>query len=473
MERTKTMGLSHQAARIARFWRSALLIFLLSLGVSAGLTSLQTPVYTAASTMYITVGAGESAGELSDGASYAEDQVSSYMRLALTEEVLAPVLERLDLNLTPAELAEQLVVSSPDATTMIEVSANSEDPKEAMRLSHEVAVSLIDTILDLSPKEARKSGIVNATLVTDATLPLYPSSPRPVVNLAVAAAIGLFLGLAQGLARSYFDTRVRGVEDLESLSTVPILGEVRRLDAGRARGSVRARNEWAYRESIRKLRTNFGFVDLGGSRRRSTVITSALSGEGKTSVAVNLAWSLTAAGHSVLLIDADLRQPQIASRLSVDSELGLCEILMNRGKLSDFVVRMYPHRLNVLAAGSLPPNPAELLGSVAWSHLLSEAERSYDYVLVDSPPLLPVSDAVIMAARAGGAILVARSGKVRVPQFKSALQALQNASVTPLGFVLNAVKPSGAREYAYYMEPVRRQQGRRRLRRSGGSRADG
>lgn len=444
------MELQQYLRIIRRYWRSSLAVVLACVAAAAGFTLLQSPTYTSTSSIFLTVESGESAGELSQGATYAERTVASYVNVATTALVLQPVIDELGLDTTPRGLANDLTVSAPSATSIIDVTANAGDPNEAAQLSSAVTRSLLSAVDELSPPTPEGSQLVSATIIDDALVPTGPSSPRPTINLALGGLLGLLLAFGQAILRSVLDTRMRTVDDVERITDVPILATIGHSDDAPGRAAALTGTQWANAEAYRRLRTNIGFVSLGGERRSSIVITSSVAGEGKTETAVNLARVLAQAGESVLLIDADLRRPQVATRMQLDSELGLSDVLTGRGRLSDLTIDVIPNLLTVLPAGTVPPNPSELLGSDAMAHLLATVERDYDYVLFDTPPLLPVTDAVILASRAGGAILVGRAGTVRRPQLESAFETLEAGEVTTLGLVLNDVDISDHKEYGGY-----------------------
>lgn len=443
-----------QYLRVLRdYWRSGLATLLACVALAAAFTLLQNPTYAASSSVFLTVESGGTAGELSQGATYAERQVKSFVSVATTAIVLDPVIDELGLKTTPSGLAKRLTVTSPTATSVIKVSALDGTPEGAAKLSDAVAESLLAAVSELSPPGPDGTKLVSATIIDRALVPTSPASPQPSRNLALGVLLGLLLGFGQALLRSTLDTRLRTADDLQRLSDAPVLATIGRTEAVAERAAALEGQHWANAEAYRRLRTNVGFVGLGGERRSSIVITSALTGEGKTETAVNLAKVLAQAGESVLLIDADLRRPMVAKRLGLDNELGLSDVLTGRGSLQSLTVDVAPY-LSVLAAGTVPPNPSELLGSEAMAHLLATVERQYDYVLFDSPPLLPVTDAVVLAAQTGGAIVVARSGLVRRQQFEGALELLNAGDVTLLGVVLNDV-PAGADgayggAYSYY-----------------------
>lgn len=447
LEQGRLMEFQQYLRIVQRYWRSTLATLFLCIAVAAGFTLLQSPTYTASSSVFLTVESGESAGELSQGATYTERQVRSYLTVATTATVLQPVIDELGLDTIPSQLASQLTVTSPASTSIINVSADAGSPGEAADIANAVSVSLLDAVEELSPASADGTRLVVASVIEEAQPPARPSSPRPTINLALGALIGLALGLGQGILRSVLDTRLRTTKDLESVTDAPVLAVVGRIDAAADRAAANDGAQWASAEAYRRLRTNVSFVGLGGERRPSIVVTSSVAAEGKTETVVNLARVLAQAGESVLLIDADLRRPQVAARMRIDSELGLSDVLTGRGALHELIIDVAPGYLAVLPAGTIPPNPSELLGSEAMAHLLATVERQYDYILFDAPPLLPVTDSVVLASQAGGAIVVARSERVRRPQLESAIELLNAGDVTLLGVVLNDV--AGSRDGSY------------------------
>lgn len=440
----------HQYLRVLRhYWRSTLGVLLLCVVAAAAVTMLQTRVYSATSSIFLTVESGGSAGELSQGAAYAERTVASYVSVATTAIVLEPVIEELELDTTPAELADHLTISSPPDTSILNVAARDESAWQAARISNGVAASLLDAVTELAPSGPDGARLVSATVIDEAQAPEHPFTPRPASNLVLGAVFGAFLGFGQALLRSSLDTKVRTQEDVEKVTEVPLLAAVGRNVPTRTRAAGAAGERWASAEAYRRLRTNVGFLGLGGERKRSMVITSSLAGEGKTETAVNLARVLAHAGESVLLVDADLRRPMIAQRMRLDAELGLVDVLTGRGSLADLQMEVLPG-LSVLAAGAVPPNPSELLGSAAMTHLVEEAERLFDYVLFDSPPMLPVTDALVLASRTGGVIVVTRSGRVRRSELGATLSTLAASDVPALGIVLNDAPATAASAVAGY-----------------------
>lgn len=446
------MELQQYLQILRRYWRSTLATLLACIVLAASYTLLQTPTYTATSSVFLTVESGGTAGELSQGATYAERTVTSYVKVATTAVVLQPVIDELSLDLTPERLARKLTVTSPASTQIITVTASDDSPTQSAALSNAVAQKLLAAVDELAPAGPDGARLVSATIIDSAAAPASPASPRPTVNLALGGLLGLLLGAGQAILRSTLDTRIRTSDDVEDVTDAPILASIGRIEINAQRAGAPGDANWANAEAYRRLRTNVGFVSLGGERRASIVVTSSVSDEGKTQTAINLARVLAHAGDSVLLVDADLRRPQVARRIGLDGDLGLSDVLTGHATLDELTIDIGPDHLAVLPAGAVPPNPSELLGSRAMAQLIEAAERKYDYVLFDTPPLLPVTDAVVLAAQTGGAIVVARSGIVRKPLLERALEILDAGDVTMLGVVLNDVVHDESSPYGSYYE---------------------
>ena len=179
------------------------------------------------------------------------------------------------------------------------------------------------------------------------------------------------------------------------------------------------------------------------------MITSSLPGEGKTTTSTNLAISLSQLGTKVLLVDGDLRRPKVSEYLGIEGAVGLTDVLVGRAELEDVVQQWGTTGLAVLPAGQIPPNPSELLGSKAMIELIKRCESEYDLVIFDSAPLLPVTDAAILARVTGGAILVAAAGQTHKNQFLGGLKNLINVDAPVLGVIITMLPTKGADSYGY------------------------
>jgi capsular exopolysaccharide synthesis family protein len=201
-------------------------------------------------------------------------------------------------------------------------------------------------------------------------------------------------------------------------------------------------------EAIRRLRTNLQFVGAG-TQSKSLVVTSSVPGEGKSTTAINLAVSLADAGSRVILVDADLRRPSVADYLGVEGRAGLTTVLIGRADLEDVIQPWRDSGLHILPSGQVPPNPSELLGSTVMVDLLAKLEADYDVVLLDTPPLLPVTDATILTKLVGGAVVVVGADRIHKAQLAEALETLEIAGAQLHGLVLNKIARRDANPYVY------------------------
>jgi capsular exopolysaccharide synthesis family protein len=285
--------------------------------------------------------------------------------------------------------------------------------------------------------------------VKQADVPSVPVSPNVPVNVALGLLVGLALGIGIAVLRETLDNRVRTELDVEKISDKPVVGGIA-YDAKAAERplivQVDPRSPRA--ESFRTLRTNLQFLDIG-SGARTFVMTSSMQSEGKSTTVANLAIALDSAGFRVILIDADLRRPRVAEYMDVEGNAGLTDVLIGRADLEDVAHPWGRGKLVVLPAGPIPPNPSELLGSRAMQDLIERLEQQFDYVLFDAPPLLPVTDAAILAKKASGAIIAVASGQTHKGQLAAAIASLENVGAPISGFVITKMPVKGPGAYGY------------------------
>jgi capsular exopolysaccharide synthesis family protein len=433
---------------LRRRWLGVLIIALTALALASVVTLVMPKKYTATTRLFIAV-AGESVSDLAQGSNFAEKQMASYAEVATSPRVLAPVTYQLGLRTTPKELAESVEASVPADTVILEIAATDPDPARAAQIANAVGQELAKAAGDLSPQKQDGTKPVQATTIAAAVMPGQPSSPKIPQNLGIGMILGLLLGIGLAVMRHVLDTRVRTEDDVRSLTDSPVLGVVAYdQDVPSHPLILRDRPQAAPSEAVRRLRTNLQFIDFA-NRPKSIVISSSIQNEGKSTIAINLAVSLADAGNRVILVDADLRRPSIAEHVGIEGEVGLTTVLIGRADVKDVVQPLGTSSLDLLPAGQIPPNPSELLGSAAMASLLERLSASYDMVLLDSAPLLPVTDAVVLSKLAGGALLVVGADRTHRPQLRQSLDSLDTAGVHLFGLVMNKIARREAAAYAY------------------------
>lgn len=445
------MELRDYVAVLRKYWIGIVCVTLLGLVIAAGVTLVTPPTYTAKTAVFISVRGGDSASELLQGANYATNQVRSYAQVATTPTVLQPVIDKLGLQTTPALLAENVTASIPTNTAIVEVSVTDRDAELSARIAQATSEQLVATVDQLSPADATGKRAVAATIVTPATVPLEKTTPRTSLNLAVGLLAGLFLGFGQAVLRNTLDRSIRTEEDVARATDHSVIAKIPFDPDAAEHPLVMFTDPHSLRaEAYRKLRTNLRFLDVAkGTENNSFVVTSSIAGEGKSTTSINLASTLAEGGEKVLLIDADLRRSTVAKYLNIEASVGLTTVLIGRATLEDVLQPIGSGTFHVVAAGEIPPNPAELLASDAMKRLLKEATGRYDTVLLDAAPLLPVTDAAILSTLTGGALIVAGSGVVTVPELEDSVATLDQVNGTTLGIVLNKAKVGNSDGYYY------------------------
>ncbi|GAA5159567.1 polysaccharide biosynthesis tyrosine autokinase [Ornithinimicrobium tianjinense] len=425
-------------------WRIVVATMLVVIAATAWLTLQIRPVYQSHSQVYLLANnQSESANVYNMPAA----ELETIIRVVTSPIVLDPVRE--ELGLEPGTMLDVSATRFGD-TPLLDVTVRAHDAQVAAQAATAVPQQLAAVARDFSPMLQLSGTAVSAQVVEPAAVPSAPVEPDVTRNLALAALAGLMLGIGFALARQALDQRVRETRDLEALSDRPVLASipVRRNDDAHAI-YLELDPFGPQAEAVRQLRTNMMFVDVT-TGKHSFVISSTLPGEGKTTTAINLALAMSDAGTKVLLIDADLRHPSIATNLGLEGAVGLTTVLLGDADVEDVTQRWGGTNLHVLTAGEVPPNPSELLGSTKMHALFEELTEKYDFILVDAPPVLPVTDAMVIEKLTGGLLMVVASGETRKRHVQEALRVLSTTESHVAGFVLTKAPAKPAAYYSYY-----------------------
>ncbi|WP_129337838.1 polysaccharide biosynthesis tyrosine autokinase [Cellulomonas endophytica] len=443
------MELQDYVALLRRRWVSVLAVAAVAVAAALAATLLVTPVYEARSQVFVSTRGGGSTSDLLQGSSFTQNRVTSYADLVTSPRVLVPVIEALGLDTTPDELAESITAASPVDTVLITITVEDPDAARAADIANATATSLATEVTVLEKPEDGASP-VQVSVVRPASPAEGPASPDALLNLALGLLLGLAAGVGVAVLRELLDNRVRDEADVARVTSSSVIGTVHHDDRAGDQPLVVHTDPQDHRsEAFRRLRTNLQFLDLDDAQR-TIVVTSSLPGEGKSTTSINLALALADAGSRVLLVDADLRRPSVASYMGLEGQVGLTTVLIGRAELDDVVQPWGTGALHVLPSGQVPPNPSELLGSRAMATFLEEAAQRYDVVLVDTAPLLPVTDAAILARLTGGALVVVGAERLHRQQLAQSLGALEAVNARVLGLVLNQVARRTTGGYAYY-----------------------
>ncbi len=293
--------------------------------------------------------------------------------------------------------------------------------------------------------------------ILDGAAPSYRIGTTVRQKVILGAMVGFLLGLAAAFFLEYLDQTVKSASDIERILGVPVLGMIpddaklfERVNGTRALVTVdRLEADDPAVESYRALRTNVTFVSAE-KPVQFIAVTSPGPREGKSTTATNLAMTLAQNGQRTLLIDGDLRRPQVHKAFGLVQDPGLTNLLIGQADLREAIRPEVVAHLDFIPSGAIPPNPSELLGSDAMRSLITNLRRDYEYIVVDTPPTLPVTDASIVATNADATILVIRSGDTEEHAAESALRQLQRVRARVAGAVLNGVSEKRDRKYTYY-----------------------
>lgn len=434
------MTIAQFVQALRKSWVAVVALTILGVLVGVTITFLQKPTYVANAQLFVSAAAPtKSATDLNQGGTFVQDEVKSFSEIITSPEVLEPVAAHLKLTMSTRDLASKVGVTVPLDTVLIDLNVKDTSPSRARDVTNEIARQSTVIMQALLTPQGKNISLVRVSVTQWATTPLTPVTPRKKLNLALGLLAGLVLGCCVAVARESMDRTVGGRYPADEIANAPILGAISETPGMVKEPLVTHDPGSPYAESFRQLRTNIRSLSLHYPVR-SLVVTSSVTGEGKTAIATNLAIALAQGGRDVVLIDADLRNPGIADLLGLPPEIGLSSVLAGDVSL-DGTLR--PWRANlplrVLTSGPLPPNPSEVVGTARMAELIRDLVRTGATVILDTPPLLPVTDAAVLADVTDGALLVTRFRSTRVDELSVGASALRAAGATLLGVVLNRV----------------------------------
>lgn len=424
-----------------------------------------TPLYEASAMFYVNNGSislGDTSVSISSGdITASKSLVDTYIVILQTRQTLDTVKEETGLSYSYSQLKDMIKAEAVNETEIFRVVVTSPSPEEAERIAN--------TIADVLP--VRISTIVEGTsskVVDAAVVPSQPSSPSYANNTVLGFLLGLVLCVGIIVLRELFNVSVRGEEDISQVCHHPILASIPNMAAPTrggyyyGYGDSRKKHQstagesviggsisFAASEAYKLLRTNLQYSFAAEKECRVIGVSSAISGEGKSVTAVNLAYSMAQLNRRVLLIDCDMRKPTIAEKLAINRKPGLSGLLTGQCALTDAlqrcVVDEQSESFYAIAAGQTPPNPVELLGSPKMASVLEAVRQKFDYVILDLPPVCEVSDALAVNSCVDGFLFVIRQNRCNRIALKDALQRFDYVDAKILGVIYNSVEEGGGR----------------------------
>lgn len=403
--------------------------------------------YQSSATLFVATQNGTSVTEAYQNNLFSQDRVNSYASLAMSEQVAARAVDQLKANISASELRAKVTAVPLPKTVLLQVSVTDKDPGQAQTYASAVADQLAGLVGELETSRRGGSPAAGAIVVDEAGYPTKPLGYSMITRIGMGVAGGTVLGLLVALVLGIVDRRVRGRERVADASGSLLLGALPADPARRQAPVVDLSADGAYAEALRELRNNLRFTIPANRDQpaRAIAVTSPSPSDGRTTVAVDLAAVLAETGKRVVLVDGDLRNPAVAQRLDLTpaarqgaADRGLSTVLVGENTLAESLiseVTVGQHRIAVLPAGPATTRPGELWAGDHTESLFAELSGQFDYVVVDTPPLVKYNDGAVAAALSDGALLVGRIRHTTSSALTRAVQTLKSANAVLIGSV--------------------------------------
>ncbi|ORA68896.1 protein tyrosine kinase [Mycolicibacterium elephantis] len=411
---------------------------------------LTTPLYEASTRLFVSTTSGATLAETYQGNRFSQERVISYTQLIMGETLAKRTIDKLDLDMAAEDLRENVHASSKRDTVLIDVRVTDESPVRARDIADALSDEFVIMVRELETPPTG-GGQPDARVVVEqrASIPDEAIVPKTARNIAIGFALGVALGIGLAVLRDLLDNTVKDRHSLEEITEVGVVGSIPVDKERRKEPPIPFdSDDSAVAEAFRKLRTNLQFLAVDNPPR-VMVVTSSMPNEGKSTTAINIALALAEAEHNVVVVDGDLRRPRLHMYLDLVGSVGLSTVLAGQTTVDDALQKTRFSRLSSLTSGVLPPNPSEVLGSAAAKKVLDDLREKFDYVVVDSSPLLAVTDAAVLAAAADGVLIIARFGETKREQLTQAVRHLHDVGAHLLGSVLTMTPARGRTTYSY------------------------
>jgi capsular exopolysaccharide synthesis family protein len=428
-----------------RYWW--LVVVLTIVGAAGGYvtTLFLTPDYQSTARLFVATQNGTSVTEAYQNNLFSQERVISYAGLATSEQVAARAVDQLKAPISPEDLRNKISAAPETKTVLLDVSVTDPNPAQAQTYANAVADQLVGLVSELETSRRGGSPAAGVVVVDEASYPTEATGLGFWTWLGLGAAIGLVVGIIAAVLWGIFDKRLRGRDSVEGTTGTNLIGALPSDSARPGEAVVDLDGNGLYAERVRELRTNLRFAVPPGGRgpARSIAVTSPSSGEGRTTTAIDLAAALAESGRSVVLVEADLRNPVLADRLGIDgprrivaAERGVSTVLAGEHALPQALlgeIAVGGHSITLLPAGPKPPRPGELWANDQASALFEDLGRGFDYVVVDTPPLGTYADGTNIGALCDGVLILSRIGRTTSSALRRAIQSLSAANIKLIG----------------------------------------
>ncbi len=442
------MSLGWVLTTLKRGWKFLATGLVLGALLALGMSLLQDEEYSVSTQFFVSTTSTTDLTEAQQGSELSQQRALSYVRLLEGRDFASILVDRLRLSADPESLSDRIEASAVPDTVLIDVAVRADSPRRALDVAEAIGAEFPDYVAGLEAPGDGGLATVQVRVTEQPVEPISPSSPKLTLNSLAGASLGLLsVGLVL-LARRRLDRSVKEPDDVARLTGTPVIGTVLQDAALHHNHTIDRAPTSRTAEDYRQLRTNLQFLNID-EPPKVIMVSSALPSEGKTTAVVNLGLALADAGRQVTIIEADLRKPKVTRYLGLVGGAGLTNVLSGSAELADVMQNYGNAGLRVLGAGPTPPNPGELLSSHHMFSLLDKLRGENDFVLLDTPPLLPVADSTGLAVYMDGVLLSVRYGSTHRDQLQQAAVTLERVGAKVLGVILNIVPPKAELATAY------------------------